>query len=124
MIFDHLEIKKFQKHTRWRGGLVIRYVQTNETTSAMRLAADYFNSSTPQRPHLTLLYDYDGYSSNVPNVNITVLKRLEEKGVNLSWTAKSIAIVYTPIRKHFKSSQDMRNLVNHWSVVTRYQLST
>jgi hypothetical protein len=83
----------------------------------------YRNMTIQQRPHMTLLYDFDGQSSLVLGLNESIWTHFIEKDeINLSWMANDIHVWYTPLRKNFYNVTDMRNIVSQWRRVASFKL--
>jgi hypothetical protein len=123
--YNFTELKKFNPTSRWRGGIAIRYKRTAEVKDIMKRASEAYGSTKTQIPHLTLLYDYDGGSfqdkNSAKDSDARLLKNAAGKGL-FSWTAQKVEVWYTPLRDHFRSSEDMRNIVSSWKYVATYPL--
>ena len=94
---------------------------------AMKRAMNAFNGTSQQRPHLTLLYDYDGasYKKTVSTTNETIANHLlKDLKLNLSWTASYLHVAYTPLRIQWHNSSDMRNIVSKWKVEASIKLQS
>jgi 2'-5' RNA ligase len=122
--YNFTELKLFNPTHQFRGGIAIRYKSSVEVTDIMKRAAEAYGSTKAQVPHLTLLYDYDGGSFQDKNSAKESEARLlkSTRGKVFSWMAHEVEVWYTPLRDHFRSSEDMRNIVSSWKYVAKYPL--
>jgi hypothetical protein len=129
--YSRIEVQKFNPTARWRGGVLVCYKRDKHIMSAMELAYRSLSpyADQPQKPHLTLLYDYDGgsYRDFLIHRNNTANKATSppwplKKPVSFTWVATEVEIWFTPVRKHFKSAEDMRNIVALWKKIATFKL--
>lgn len=137
MRFRKIDIMNFRKLSRFRGGVTLRYVESPAFKRAAIFAANAFNRTDYQHPHTTLLYDREGNAAGRTCLNETIAEIFRvyhgqftsQKNVKkisvvdlMSWKADSIALVYTPIRDHFLSTQDMKDLISQWKLIEAFPL--
>lgn len=124
--YNYMDSKKPNLNKRWRAGLTIRYVHNDNFTSAALVAMGSVRAKDCQLPHTTMLYDFNGEAYEDLSAVEKSVNRLEKHlGHNLSsfhWVAQSIAVVYTPLRDHWKSAEDMRTIVGHWKKIASFPL--
>lgn len=123
LVYRSIENKLPNATKRWPAGLTLRYHHTAVVMDATKLACAAFNSHDQQKPHTSLLYDYDGDAWKDAALNDTVARRLtRDKGLNLTWMASEIGVYYTPLRPLWRSAADMRRVVGTWRQIAVYPM--
>jgi len=124
--YKSIDCKQPNNTKRWRAGVTIRYHQDRSFMNAANITMLAYNQSDMQKPHTSLLYDFNGDSYRDPLVLNTTIDQLETilgyPIEQLKWKADTIHVYYTPLRDHWKSSKDMEEIVGRWKRVASYRM--
>ena len=124
--YKSIDCKQPNNTKRWRAGVTIRYHHDISFMNAANITMMAYNQTDMQKPHSTMLYDFNGDSyrdSLVLNRTISQLeKSLNHSIEQLKWKADTIHVFYTPVRDHWKSSEDMQEIVGRWKRVASYKM--
>jgi hypothetical protein len=122
--FDSVKLKIFNVSKRWPGGIKITYKKDSAFMAATRAACLAFGATDQQKPHLTLLYDFDGGSARDMESAARTRARLDaaKPASELSWTAGAVEVWQTRLRPRWMSAADMRAIVSTWQWIATYPL--
>lgn len=124
LAYDHAEVKYFNPYKRWRAGLTIKYKASENFTVASKLAADLFHSTDVQKPHTSVVYDFDGKTAehyNLPTDFENMVKSASNLNLStMTWQVTEVHVYYTPLRQYWKSSEDQRMMVNMWRKIATF----
>jgi len=129
LTYDYMDSNAPRLNSRWRGGLTIRYKYNKYFTEAAMVAMGAVRAKACSKPHTSMLYDFDGGSYDHKQSVEESEKRLEERlgyknlSSNFFWQADSVAVFYTPLRDHWKSSADMSTIVGNWKRVAVFPMA-
>lgn len=125
--FKSLDCRSLNVTKRWRSTMTIRYEENDAFTSAAKKAMVAYEGSSEQKPHSTLLYNFDGSACNSSSTLVEVVESLEMrmkgKSSDFRWTAQTLAVYYTPLRDHWKSADDMIEVVGQWQSIATFALT-
>eukprot|EP00667_Euglena_gracilis_P019598 EG_transcript_21030 len=123
--FNFVDLNRFNASRRFPAYMAVRYKNDRSFTAAAREATRLYapHVHSVQRPHLSLLYDFEGRSSDDPANNASTLRRLRQSGQPLSFTASEVQVWATPCREHWRSAADMISIISRWSFVHSCQIS-
>ena len=124
--YKSIDCKKPDYTKRWPAGVTIRYHHDSSFMDAANLTMLAYNQTDMQKPHTTLLYDFNGDSYRDPvvlNETIYLLEKTLGYPISqLTWTASTVNVIYTSLRNHWKSSKDMEEIVGKWKRVASYNM--
>lgn len=125
--FESMDCKKLNVTKRWRSTLTIRYEENDVFTKAAKKAMVVYGGPSWQKPHSTMLYSFDGRSclneSTIVEVTESLEKGMKLKLSDFKWTARTLAVYFTPLRDHWKSADDMIDIVAHWREIATFNLT-
>ena len=115
LLYKSIDCKQPNNTNRLRAGVTIRYHVDRSFMNAANRTMLAYNQSDIQKPHSTLLYDFNGDSYRDPLVLNRTINQLEKSLTysieQLKWKADTIHVFYTPLRVHWKSSKDVEEIV-------------